>query len=91
MVHELRAMKGLIEERFGTLAFMEKLQREPRQAQLSQKLMDVGFSPALTRKLLEALPASAATSWPGPPRCWSATCRPTSTSPRWKRRAASTP
>ncbi|MCA6217966.1 flagellar biosynthesis protein FlhF [Ideonella sp. B7] len=59
MVHELRAMKGLIEERFGTLAFMEKLQREPRQAQLSQKLMDVGFSPALTRKLLEALPASA--------------------------------
>lgn len=58
MVHELRAMKGLIEERFGTLAFMEKLQREPRQAQLSQKLMDVGFSPALTRKLLEALPAS---------------------------------
>ncbi|MCO5978407.1 flagellar biosynthesis protein FlhF [Ideonella oryzae] len=59
MVHELRAMKGLIEERFGTLAFMEKLQREPRQAQLSQKLMDVGFSPALTRKLLEALPAGA--------------------------------
>jgi len=59
MVHELRAMKGLIEERFGTLAFMEKLQREPRQAQLSQKLMDVGFSPALTRKLLEALPANA--------------------------------
>ncbi|KAB0581094.1 flagellar biosynthesis protein FlhF, partial [Ideonella dechloratans] len=59
MVHELRAMKGLIEERFGTLAFMEKLQREPRQAQLSQKLMDVGFSPALTRKLLEALPATA--------------------------------
>jgi flagellar biosynthesis protein FlhF len=56
MVHELRSMKGLIEERFGTLAFMEKLQRQPRQAQLAQKLLDVGFSPGLIRKLVEALP-----------------------------------
>ena len=57
MVSELRSMKGLIEERFGTLAFMEKLQRQPRQALLSQKLLDTGFSPALTRKLVTSLPA----------------------------------
>jgi len=56
MVNELRSMKGLIEERFGTLAFMEKLQRQPRQALLSQKLLDSGFSPALTRKLVASLP-----------------------------------
>jgi flagellar biosynthesis protein FlhF len=59
MVNELRSMKGMIEERFGALAFMEKLQREPRQALLAQKLMDCGFTPGLTRKLVEALPASA--------------------------------
>jgi len=59
MVSELRSMKGLIEERFGALAFMEKLQRQPRQALLAQKLLDVGFSPALIRKLVDALPASA--------------------------------
>lgn len=57
MVSELRSMKGLIEERFGTLAFMEKLQRQPRQALLSQKMLDSGFSPALTRKLVTSLPA----------------------------------
>ena len=57
MVSELRSMKGLIEERFGTLAFMEKLQRQPRQALLSQKLLDSGFSPALTRKLVTSLPS----------------------------------
>ena len=56
MVSELRSMKGLIEERFGALAFMEKLQRQPRQALLSQKLLDSGFSPALTRKLVASLP-----------------------------------
>ncbi|MEK8032579.1 flagellar biosynthesis protein FlhF [Ideonella sp. DXS29W] len=60
MMNELRSMKGLIEERFGALAFMEKLQREPRQALLAQKLLDAGFSPGLIRKLVDALPASAA-------------------------------
>lgn len=52
---ELRSMKGLIEERFGALAFMEKLQRNPAQARLTQKLLDCGFSPALIRKLSESL------------------------------------
>jgi flagellar biosynthesis protein FlhF len=50
-------MKGMIEERFGALAFMEKLQRQPAQARLTQKLLDSGFSPALVRKLVEGLPA----------------------------------
>ncbi len=57
MMTELRAMKGMIEERFGALAFMEKLQRQPAQARLTQKLLDAGFSPALVRKLVEGLPA----------------------------------
>jgi flagellar biosynthesis protein FlhF len=57
MMGELRSMRGLIEQRFGALAFMEKLQRQPRQAQLSQRLLDAGFSPALIRKLAESLPA----------------------------------
>jgi flagellar biosynthesis protein FlhF len=57
MMTELRSMKGLIEDRFGALAFMEKLQREPRQAQLTQRLLEAGFSPALIRKLVTSLPA----------------------------------
>ena len=57
MMSELRSMRGLIEQRFGALAFMEKLQRQPRQAQLAQRLLDTGFSPALIRKLLESLPS----------------------------------
>ena len=56
MIRELRQVKGLIEERFGALAFMEKLQRQPAQARLTQKLLDAGFSPALIRKLAEAMP-----------------------------------
>jgi flagellar biosynthesis protein FlhF len=65
MMNELRSMKGLIEDRFGALAFMEKMQRQPQQAQLIQKLLDCGFSPALTRKLVESLPGDVGdeTSW----------------------------
>ena len=55
MMNELRSMKGMIEERFGALAFMEKLQRQPAQARLTQKLIDCGFSPALIRKLAEGM------------------------------------
>ncbi len=55
MMNELRSMKGMIEERFGALAFMEKLQRQPAQARLTQKLMDCGFSPALVRKLAQGM------------------------------------
>lgn len=58
MMQELRSMRGLIEQRFGALAFMEKLQRHPRHAALTQKLLDAGFSPGLARKLVESLPAT---------------------------------
>ncbi|WP_372525344.1 flagellar biosynthesis protein FlhF [Piscinibacter sp.] len=65
MMNELRSMKGLIEERFGALAFMEKLQRQPAQARLTQRLLDCGFSPALIRKLAESLSPSTVdeTAW----------------------------
>jgi flagellar biosynthesis protein FlhF len=62
MMAELRAMKGLIEDRFGALAFMEKLQTSPRRATLTQRLLDAGFSPALIRKLAEGLPAKTASA-----------------------------
>jgi flagellar biosynthesis protein FlhF len=56
LLNELRSMKGLIEDRFGALAFMERMQRQPRQAQMTQRLLDQGFSPALIRKLADSLP-----------------------------------
>ena len=58
MMNQLRAMQGLIEDSFGALAVMEKLQRQPAQARLTQKLLDASFSPALIRKLVEGMDAS---------------------------------
>lgn len=64
MLRELRSVRGLIEQRFGELAFIEKLQRQPRQALLSHRLLECGFSPALVRKLVDGLPAEGdETDW----------------------------
>jgi flagellar biosynthesis protein FlhF len=65
LLGELRAVKELIEERFGALAFMEKLQRRPAEARLAQKLLDCGFSPMLVRKMAEGFKAEAGdeTEW----------------------------
>ena len=59
LLGELRAVKGLIEERFGALAFMERLQRHPAEARLAQKLLDCGFSPMLVRKIADGFKADA--------------------------------
>jgi len=59
LLAELRAVKDLIEERFGALAFMEKLQRRPAEARLAQKLLDCGFSPLLVRKMAEGFRVDA--------------------------------
>ncbi|HVO06816.1 MAG TPA: flagellar biosynthesis protein FlhF, partial [Burkholderiaceae bacterium] len=42
VMNELRAVKGLIEDRFSALAFMEQLHRNPRQSSLSQRLLEAG-------------------------------------------------
>ncbi len=65
--NELQSVRALIDERFGMLAFMERLQRDPRQATLSQALFDAGLSPALVRKLVQGLPAE-----PADPLAWAA-------------------
>ena len=57
MLGELRSLRAMMKERFETMAFIEKLGRTPAQAALAQRLLDGGFSAALIRKMLDAMPA----------------------------------
>ncbi|MEX8494506.1 flagellar biosynthesis protein FlhF [Sphaerotilus sp.] len=57
MLAEIRSMKSLIEERFTMMAFMDRLQKNPRQVQLSTRLLECGFSPALVREIVDGMPA----------------------------------
>ncbi len=56
LMKELQSMKDLIEERFNTLSWLGQARQDPIQSNLMLKLIRAGYSPALSRAMLEHLP-----------------------------------
>ena len=56
---ELNAMKDLIEDRFNTLNWLGQARQNPIQANLMLKLIRAGYSPTLSRTILERMPEAA--------------------------------
>ncbi len=56
---ELSALKDMIEERFNTLAWLGSSKQNPIQSNLMLKLIRSGFSPAMSRAVLERIPADS--------------------------------
>lgn len=56
---ELSALKDMIEERFNTLAWLGSSKQNPIQSQLMLKMIRAGFSPAISRAVLERVPAES--------------------------------
>ncbi|GLS15419.1 MULTISPECIES: flagellar biosynthesis protein FlhF [Hydrogenophaga] len=54
---ELSALKDMIEERFNTLAWLGSSKQNPIQSNLMLKLIRAGFSPTMSRAVLERMPA----------------------------------
>jgi flagellar biosynthesis protein FlhF len=53
---ELHAMKDLIEDRFNTLTWLGQARQNPIQANMMLKLIRAGYSPTLSRTILERMP-----------------------------------
>jgi flagellar biosynthesis protein FlhF len=56
IVSELHAMKELIEDKFNTLAWLGQAKQNPIQSNLMLKLIRAGYSPTLSRTILERMP-----------------------------------
>ena len=56
LMQELQSMRNLIEDRFNTLTWLGQARQNPIQTQLMLKLIRAGYSPALSRAVLEHLP-----------------------------------
>ncbi|WP_372657159.1 flagellar biosynthesis protein FlhF [Hydrogenophaga sp.] len=56
---ELNALKDMIEERFNTLAWLGSSKQNPIQSSMMLKLIRAGFSPAMSRAVLERIPADS--------------------------------
>jgi len=56
---ELSALKEMIEERFNTLAWLGSSKQNPIQSNLMLKLIRAGFSPSMSRAVLERVPTES--------------------------------
>ena len=56
---ELSALKDMIEERFNTLAWLGSSKQNPIQSNLMLKLIRSGFSPSMSRAVLERVPTDS--------------------------------
>ena len=57
IVNELHAMKEMMEERFNTLAWLGQARQNPIQTNLMLRMIRAGYSPTLSRAILEKMPA----------------------------------
>ena len=57
IVDELHAMKEMMEERFNTLAWLGQARQNPIQSNLMLRMIRAGYSPTLSRAILEKMPA----------------------------------
>ncbi len=60
IVDELQAMKNLIEDRFNTLTWLGQARQNPIHSNLMLKLIRSGYSPTLSRTILEHMPDNIA-------------------------------
>jgi len=57
IISEIQNMRGMLEEQLATLAWGDMQRREPGRAKILRVMLDAGFSPSLSRQLLDELPA----------------------------------
>jgi flagellar biosynthesis protein FlhF len=56
IVDELHAMKEMIEDRFNTMTWLGQARQNPIQTNLMLKMIRSGYSPTLSRAILERMP-----------------------------------
>ena len=56
MAQELKRMRGLLESQLSGFAWGELARKDPLKAELMRNLLGAGFSPLLSRQLIDALP-----------------------------------
>ncbi|HBV20987.1 MAG TPA: flagellar biosynthesis protein FlhF [Nitrosomonas sp.] len=56
LMDEIHAMKSTFEEQLATVAWGNTTQRNPEKMKILRRLLDTGFSPLLSRRLVDKLP-----------------------------------
>lgn len=63
ILSEIKTMRNLLQEQLACMAWNDKQQRDPSRTALVRKMINVGFSPALSRQLLDKMPEEGDEAW----------------------------
>jgi flagellar biosynthesis protein FlhF len=63
LLTEIKVMHSKLQEQISRISWSEMQQRDPKRIKLMRDMINVGFSPILSRKLLDKMPANGDVSW----------------------------
>lgn len=63
LLSEIKTMRNLLQEQMACFSWSDMQQRNPQRSGLLRDMLNVGFSPLLSRQLLEKMPAGGGLDW----------------------------
>ncbi|MES1983252.1 MAG: flagellar biosynthesis protein FlhF [Pseudomonadota bacterium] len=63
ILSEIKSMRNMMEEQIAYLSWSDMQHRDPQRTRMVRSLLNAGFSPALSRQLLDKIPAGAEYPW----------------------------
>jgi flagellar biosynthesis protein FlhF len=63
MLSEIKTMHNMLKEQMACMAWGDMQQRDPKRSTLMRDMINVGFSPVLSKQLLDKMPANGDTAW----------------------------
>ncbi len=63
ILSEIKFMRNMMQEQMDCLSWSDRQQRDPLRTRMLRDLLNAGFSPALSRQMIDKMPAKANMEW----------------------------
>lgn len=63
ILSEIKFMRNMMQEQMDCLSWSDRQQRDPKRTRMLRDLLNAGFSPALSRQMIDKMPAEANMEW----------------------------
>ncbi|CAG9932569.1 flagellar biosynthesis protein FlhF [Candidatus Nitrotoga arctica] len=63
ILSEIKFMRNMMQEQMDCLSWSDRQQRDPQRTRMLRDLLNAGFSPALSRQMIDKMPAKANMEW----------------------------
>ena len=63
ILSEIKSMRDMMQEQVACMSWSDMQQRDPQRTRMLRDLINAGFSPVLSRQLIDKMPATADSSW----------------------------